>query len=104
MAIPAALGSIAPSSPAAPDAAVALIRVLDAQDYPTRMAAVEALGHFGRGGAAAIPKLQALQKHSKQLIRDAATKTLAAIEAQSKADAAEDGGQPSPSRWVPLAR
>jgi HEAT repeat protein len=104
IALPAALGRVAPNSPAAPDAAAALIRVLDAQDYTIRSGAVEALGHFGRDATAAIPKLQALQKDSKQLIRDAAAKTLATIEGQSKADAAEDRGRPRPSRWVPIAR
>jgi HEAT repeat protein len=98
IALPAALGRIAPNSPAAPDAVAALIRVLDAQDYIIRSGAVEALGHFGRDAAAAIPKLQALQKDSEQLIRDAAAKTLAAIEAQSEPHAGVDRGQPKPSR------
>jgi HEAT repeat protein len=95
-ALPAALGRIAPNSPAAPDAAAALIRVLDRQDNVIRTAAVEALGHFGGDAAAAIPKLQALQKDSNQLIRNAAAKTLAAIEAQSKPDAGADPGRPRP--------
>jgi HEAT repeat protein len=96
MAIPVALGRIAPNSPAAPEAVAALIRGLDARDHFDRLGAVEALGQFGADAAAAIPKLQALQNDSNRSIRDAATKSLAAVEAQSKADVGGGRGRPRP--------
>jgi HEAT repeat protein len=85
-AIPVALGRIAPNSPAAPDVVAALIRSLDARDHLSRPGAVEALGQFGTDAAAAIPKLQALQNNSDRSIRDAAAKSLAALEAHQVSD------------------
>ncbi len=95
-AIPVALGQIAPNSPAAPDAVAVLIRALDEKDPSNRLGAIEALGHFGTDAAAAIPKLQALQADRDTSIRDAAAKSLAALEAQSPADAGGHAGQPRP--------
>jgi HEAT repeat protein len=81
-AIPAALGRIAPNSAAAPDAVAALIRGLDAKDITARMGAVDALAHFGKDGAAAIPKLRSLENDPSQ-VRQASKKSLAALEAQA---------------------
>jgi HEAT repeat protein len=112
-AIPVALGRIAPNSPAARDAVAVLIRVLDTQDPSDRLVAAEALGHFGTDASAAVPKLRALQEEYRSIrdllaksrsvrplpgdslylgmsIYDAAAKSLAALEAQSKADAGGD--------------
>jgi hypothetical protein len=47
------------------------------------MGAVEALGHFGKDGAAAIPKLRSLVNDPSQL-REAAKKSLAALEAKAQ--------------------
>jgi HEAT repeat protein len=80
-AIPRALGRIAPNTAAAPDAVAALIRALDSNDMTVRMGAVDALGHFGKDGAAAIPKLQSLENDPSH-VRAAAKKSLAALEAQ----------------------
>jgi HEAT repeat protein len=94
--IPVALARIARNSPAAPDAVAALIRGLDAQDFHFRPEAVEALGQFGADAAAAIPKLRALQNDSDSSIRNAAEKSLAAIEAHPKADTGGNRGRPRP--------
>jgi HEAT repeat protein len=85
--IPEALGRIAPNSAVAPDAVAALIRVLDSKNYPFHLGAVEALGHFGTDASAAIPRLRALQQSPDQSVHNAAAKSLAAIEAQSRRDA-----------------
>jgi HEAT repeat protein len=95
-AIPVALGRIAPNSPAAPDAVAALIRGLDARNHIHCLEAIEALGHFGTHAAAAVPKLQALQADRDTSIRDAAAKSLAALEAQSQPDAGGRPGRPRP--------
>jgi HEAT repeat protein len=94
--IPAALGQIAPNSPAAPDAVGVLIRALDEQSPSRRLEALEALGHFGTDAAAAIPKVQALQADRDASIRDAAAKSLAALEAPSQPAAGGLPGQPRP--------
>jgi HEAT repeat protein len=109
--IPAALGRIAPNSAAAPDAVTVLLRALDSNDSSYYLGAIEALGHFGADASAAIPKLRAIRDEfdrsipraaaksgavfvrpgtsvyiSKE-IRDAAAKSLAALEARSAPDA-----------------
>jgi HEAT repeat protein len=94
--IPAALGQIAPNSPAAPDAVAVLILALDEQSPSKRQEAIEALGHFGTDAAAAVPKLQALQADRDASIRDAAAKSLAALEAPSQPDAGGHPGRPRP--------
>jgi HEAT repeat protein len=81
-AIPSALGRIAPRSPAAPAAIAALIRALDSDNVSVRIGAVDALGRFGKDGAAAIPKLRSLENDPSQ-VGDAAKKCLAALEAQA---------------------
>jgi HEAT repeat protein len=92
-AIPAALGRIAPNSAAAPDAVAILIRALDSKGNSFRLGAVEALGHFGTDAAAAIARLRALAEDSDRSIRDAAAKSLAAIEAGSKPGTQEEQGR-----------
>jgi HEAT repeat protein len=94
--IPATLGQIAPNSPAAPDAVAVLIRALDEQNRSNRLQALEALGHFGTDAAAAIPKHQALHADPDRSIRDAAAKSLAALEVQSQPDAGRHPGRPRP--------
>ena len=84
--IPAALGRVAPNTPAAPGAVAALIRALDEKDdklYMWRWGAVEALGHFGKDAAAAVPRLRAIRDDPRALVADAAKRSLAAIEAAS---------------------
>jgi len=80
-AIAAALGQIAPRS--ASGAVATLIRALDAKAWSVRLGAVQALGHFGKDAAAAIPRLGALKQDSVKDVRDAATAAIAAIEAAS---------------------
>lgn len=89
--IPAALGRIAPNSAAAPEVVAALIPMLDADGFISPEAA-EALGHFGKDAAAAIPRLRAI-KAVLPYHRDAVAKSLAAIESQLGPDA--DGEFPS---------
>jgi len=82
-AIAAALGQIAPRSASAPGAVATLIRALDANGRSVRLGAVQALEHFGKDAAGAIPRLGALKQDSVKEVRDAATAALAAIEAAS---------------------
>jgi HEAT repeat protein len=119
VAIPMALGRIAPNSAAAPNAVAVLIRALDSKDPSVRLGAVEALGHFGTAAAAAIPKLRALQEeysffrkfvaksgsgsllpgspfYLEISIHNTAAKSLAALEAQSKPDAGGERGRRRP--------
>jgi HEAT repeat protein len=111
-AIPAALGRIAPNSAVAPDAVAVLIRGLDSTDVQVRQGAVEALGHFGTDSSAAVPRLRAIRDDydgpspavgarsapasrlptasvvdHRTAIRDAAVRSLAAIEAGTSPDA-----------------
>ncbi|MGP0068642.1 MAG: HEAT repeat domain-containing protein [Isosphaeraceae bacterium] len=119
-AIPAALGRIAPNSDATPDAVAVLIRALDAKDPSTCLGAVEALAHFGTDASAAIPKLRAInERYARSVdaitaksgagalrlggsgylevsVRDAAAKSLAALEAPSRPDAGAERGRPDP--------
>jgi HEAT repeat protein len=89
--IPAALAKIAPTTAAARDAVAVLIHTLDSDDDFACRGAAEALIHFGKDAAAAIPKLRALQQR-RTFIAGVATKSLAAIEAQSAPGA---GGGPN---------
>jgi HEAT repeat protein len=85
IAIPKALGRIAPKSASAQGAVAILIRALDSQDWSVRLGAAQSLGSFGADAAGAIPRLRALEQDSVQDLRDAAAATLAAIEVASKA-------------------
>ncbi len=85
-AIPKALARTAPNSAGAPDAVSVLIRSLDSKGPAFQMGAIEALASFGSDAAQAIPKLRVLHEDSDNLVRNAAAKTIAAIEVQTKPD------------------
>jgi HEAT repeat protein len=86
-AIPVAIARIAPNSPAAPAAVAVLIRGLDAKNQSNRVGAADALGKFGTDAAPAIPRLRALQNDPDRSVRDAAMRSLAALEVQAGSDA-----------------
>jgi HEAT repeat protein len=78
-----ALGKIAPDTPSADQAVAALLPVLESKDESTRIRAIEALGRFGPRAGAAIPKIRALKGDSDHSVRDAAAKSLSAIDTAS---------------------
>jgi hypothetical protein len=80
IAIPEALGRIAPKSASAPAAIAILIRALDSQDWSVRVGAVLSLRNFGADAAGAVPRLRALKQDPAREIRDAATVALTAID------------------------
>jgi hypothetical protein len=79
--IPEALGQIAPNSPAAPEVVAVLIRRLDEKDPLLWEGAALALGQFGKGASRAVPRLRALRSGPPSSLSEAASKSLAAIEA-----------------------
>jgi HEAT repeat protein len=70
------LGLIAPETPAAAEAVTALLAVLRSDSLPTRIAAIEALGHFGTEAAIAIPGIRALCDDQNPLVKQAAGRAL----------------------------
>ncbi len=70
------LGLIAPETPAADEAVTALLAVLRSDFLPTRIAAIEALGHFGTEAAIAIPGIRALRDDQNPLVKQAAGRAL----------------------------
>ena len=96
MAIATALGRIAPNSPAAPEVVTLLIRGIGAKDQSNRLRAVEALAQFGADTAPAVPRLRALGEDSDTLIRDAAAKSLAALQGPTRAGPGGEHGRRSP--------
>jgi HEAT repeat protein len=78
-----ALGKIAPDTPSADQAVAALLPVLESKDESTRIRAIEAIGRFGPRAGAAIPKIRALKGDSDHSVRDAAAKSLSAIDTAS---------------------
>ncbi len=86
-AIAAAIGQIAPNSESAPQAVAILMRALDSKEWSVRDAAARALGNFGKGASAALPRLRGLEHDSEKNVRDTATTALAAIEAPPDAHA-----------------
>jgi HEAT repeat protein len=91
MAIPGALGHIAPSTAMAPQAIATLIRALDMKNDWVRRGAIQALGPFGQAASAAIPKLWALQNDSEADVRNDVAATIAAIEGVSQPKAISSG-------------
>jgi HEAT repeat protein len=84
MAVPEALGRVAPGSSRAPDAVAILMRALDSSDRWIRRGAVRALGQFGKAAAPAIPRLQALRDDPDSGLREDVAAALAAIEGRSQ--------------------
>jgi HEAT repeat protein len=74
-----ALGKIAPGTPGAERAIVALIRSLEYQDRRGRTASVRALAEFGPAAAAAIPRLERLQEQNEPDVTEAAAEALGKI-------------------------
>jgi HEAT repeat protein len=74
-----ALGRIAPGTPGAEQAIVALIRSLEYQDRRGRTASVRALAEFGPAAAAAIPRLERLQEQNEPDVSEAAAEALGKI-------------------------
>ncbi|HZW31499.1 MAG TPA: HEAT repeat domain-containing protein [Isosphaeraceae bacterium] len=89
IAIPRALARIAPNSAAAPGVVAVLVRALDSTDRSIRLGAAEALGQFGKDAIAAIPRLRAVREDSDASVRDAAKKSIAALERASPPDASK---------------
>jgi HEAT repeat protein len=79
--IPEALGQIAPNSPAAPEVVAVLIRALEEKDASMWEGAARALGQFGKDAAGAVPRLRAFLSSTRTPLGEAASKSLAAIEA-----------------------
>lgn len=67
-----ALGLIAPDTPLADKAVTALLGVLRSDSGPARIAAIEALGHFGTKSAIAVPKIRSLCDDRDALVKQAA--------------------------------
>ncbi len=78
-----ALGKIAPETSSADQALASLLTALDSRNDDVQITTIEALGRFGPKAAAAIPRIRALKGSVSGRIKNAATKALAAIEAQS---------------------
>jgi HEAT repeat protein len=75
-----ALGKIAPDTPSADQAVVALLPVLDSKFQSSRIGAIEALGRFGPRAAAAVPRIRALKDDRDAQVRQAAAKALPGID------------------------
>jgi HEAT repeat protein len=78
-----ALGRIAPDTPSAGPAAMALLPLLESKASLARVKAIEALSQFGPKAAAAIPKLLALKNDRDAEVRNAAAKALGRMENES---------------------
>jgi HEAT repeat protein len=85
-----ALGRLAPGSPSADKAVVALSKALDTRDPDTRAIAAHSLGEFGSQAKSALTRLRALEKDEmpwvenkvvKQWIQDSAKEAIRRIEA-----------------------
>jgi HEAT repeats/PBS lyase HEAT-like repeat len=79
----AALGKIAPDTPSADQAVAALLPVLESKDRYCRFRAIEALGRFGPRARTAVPKIRALEGDRDSGVREAASKSLLAIDPPS---------------------
>jgi HEAT repeat protein len=75
-----ALGKIAPDTPSADRAVAALLPVLESKVRFSQLRAMEALGRFGPRAAAAVPKLRALKGDRDAQVREAAARSLPAID------------------------
>jgi HEAT repeat protein len=78
-----ALGKIAPGTPSADQAVAALLPVLESKVRDSRIRAIKALGRFGPRAGAAVPKMRALKADRDEEIRNAAAKSLLAIDTAS---------------------
>lgn len=78
-----ALGKIAPDTPSADQAVAALLPVLESQVQASRIRAIEALGRFGPRAAAAVPRIRALKGDRDVEVRNAAARSLSAIDTAS---------------------
>jgi HEAT repeat protein len=79
----AALGKIAPDTPSADQAVAALLPVLESKVRFSRITAIKALGRFGPRAAVAVPKIRALKGDPDAEVRNAAAKSLPAIDTAS---------------------
>ena len=74
------LGMIASDTPAADEVMTVLLTVLRSESAPARIAAIEALGHFGTKSAIAVPKIRSLCDDPDALVKQAAARTLVIIQ------------------------
>ncbi len=70
------LGLIALDTPAADEVVTALLPVLRSDSVSSRIAAIEALGHFGSKAAIAIPRIRALRDDQNLMVKQAAGRAL----------------------------
>ena len=79
-----ALGLIAPDTPTADEAIVALVPVLNSNSADSRTAALKSLRRFGPKAAIAVAKIRELREDQDREVRDLATSALAEIDQQNK--------------------
>jgi HEAT repeat protein len=70
------LGVIAPDTPLAEEVVTALLVALGSDFVPARIAAIEALGHFGSKSAIAVPKISSLRDDQNPMVKEAAEHAL----------------------------
>jgi HEAT repeat protein len=70
------LGVIAPDTPAADEVVTVLLNLLRSDFAPARIAAIEALGHFGTKSAIAIPQISSLRDDQNPTVKQAAERAI----------------------------
>ncbi len=73
------LGLIALETPLADEVVTVLLTVLRSEFVPARIAAIEALGHFGTKSAIAVPKISPFRDDQNPMVKQAAERALVMI-------------------------